>query len=145
MTEAAAYLRLVESEVVGLAHTQGLPGRNVDGEWRFLKAALQHWLATGSPTWDTRKAAILELSGKYKDDPDLENIVERRLPPTRLAGHPRRPPVSKGNDYTVKGEWMFILDTDTLSHLLHFSPFSTWAVEPFRRRRLFVHLLLKEH
>jgi hypothetical protein len=33
-------------------------------------------LATGSPTWDTRKAAILELSGKYKDDPDLENIVE---------------------------------------------------------------------
>ena len=77
LTEAAAYLRLAESEVVGLAHTQGLPGRNVAGEWRFLKAALQHWLATGSPTWDTRKAAILELSGKYKDDPDLEDIVEK--------------------------------------------------------------------
>ena len=71
LTEAAAYLRLPESEVVGLAHTQGLPGRYVTGEWRFLKAALQHWLATGSPTWDTRKAAILELSGKYGDDPDL--------------------------------------------------------------------------
>lgn len=76
LTEAAAYLRLAESEVVGLAHTQGLPGRYVAGEWRFLKAALQHWLATGSPTWDTRKAAILELSGKYNDDPDLETIVE---------------------------------------------------------------------
>jgi hypothetical protein len=76
LAEAAAYLRLAESEVVGLAHTQGLPGRYITGEWRFLKAALQHWLATGSPTWDTRKAAILELSGKYKDDPDLENIVE---------------------------------------------------------------------
>jgi len=76
LPEAAAYLRLAESEVVGLAHTQGLPGRCVAGEWRFLKAALQHWLATGSPTWDTRKAAILELSGKYKDDPDLETIVE---------------------------------------------------------------------
>lgn len=75
LAEAAAYLRLPESEVVGLAHTQGLPGRYVAGEWRFLRAALQHWLATGSPTWDTRKAAILELSGKYKDDPDLENIV----------------------------------------------------------------------
>jgi excisionase family DNA binding protein len=76
LTEAAAYLRLAESEVVGLAHTQGLPGRCVAGKWRFLKAALQHWLATGSPTWDTRKAAILELSGKYKDDRDLENIVD---------------------------------------------------------------------
>ena len=76
LPEAAAYLRLAESEVVGLAHTQGLPGRYVAGEWRFLKAALQHWLATGSPTWDTRKAAILELSGKYKDDRDLENIVD---------------------------------------------------------------------
>ena len=76
IAEAAAYLRLAESEVVGLAHTQGLPGRCVAGEWRFLKAALEHWLATGSPTWDTRKAAILELSGKYKDDPDLETIVE---------------------------------------------------------------------
>jgi excisionase family DNA binding protein len=76
LTEAAAYMRLTESEVVGLTHTQGLPGRCVAGEWRFLKAALQHWLATGSPTWDSRKAAILELSGKYKDDPDLENIVE---------------------------------------------------------------------
>jgi hypothetical protein len=33
LTEAAAYLRLPESEVVGLAHTQGLPGRYVTGEW----------------------------------------------------------------------------------------------------------------
>jgi excisionase family DNA binding protein len=76
LTEAAAYLRLTESDVVGLTHTQGLPGRCVSGEWRFLKAALQQWLATGSPTLDTRKAAILELSGKYKDDPDLGNIVD---------------------------------------------------------------------
>jgi hypothetical protein len=75
LAEAAAYHRLPESEVVRRAHTQGLPGRYVTGEWRFLKAALQRWLASGSPTWDTRKAAILELSGKYKDDPDLENIV----------------------------------------------------------------------
>jgi excisionase family DNA binding protein len=76
LAEAAAYLRLPEPEVVGLAHTQGLPGHYIAGEWRFLRAALQHWLASGSPTWDTRKAAFMELSGKYKDDPDLENIVQ---------------------------------------------------------------------
>ena len=32
-----------ESEVVGLVHTQGLPGRNVDGEWRFRKAPSTGW------------------------------------------------------------------------------------------------------
>jgi hypothetical protein len=85
LAEAAGYLRLPEAEVVGLVHSQGLPGRCVAGEWRFLKAAIQHWLATGSPTWETRKAAILELAGKYKDDPDLERIVEEAY---RRRGRP---------------------------------------------------------
>jgi excisionase family DNA binding protein len=76
LADAAAYLRLPETEVVGLVHSQGLPGRCVAGDWRFLKSAVQHWLATASPTWETRKAAILELAGKYKEDPDLEKIVE---------------------------------------------------------------------
>jgi transcriptional regulator with XRE-family HTH domain len=75
LAEAAAYLRLPEAEVVGLVHSQALPGRPVAGEWRFLKAAIQHWLAAASPTWETTKAAILELAGKYKDDPELEQIV----------------------------------------------------------------------
>ena len=85
LAEVAAYLRLPEAEVVGLVHAQGLPGRYVAGEWRFLKAAIQQWLATGSPTWETRKAAILELAGKYKNDPDLEQIVEEAY---RRRGRP---------------------------------------------------------
>jgi excisionase family DNA binding protein len=76
LAEAARYLRIPEAEVVDLVHSQGLPGRCFAGEWRFLKTAIQRWLATASPTWETRKAAILELAGKYKDDPDLERIVE---------------------------------------------------------------------
>ena len=76
LAEAAAYLRLPEAEVVGLVHSQGLPGRCIASEWRFLKAAIEHWLATASPAWETRKAAILELAGKYKEDADLEQIVE---------------------------------------------------------------------
>jgi excisionase family DNA binding protein len=75
LAEAAAYLRLPEAQIVGLVHAQGLPGRCLAGEWRFLKAAIQHWLAAAAPTWETRKAAILELAGKYQDDPDLEQIV----------------------------------------------------------------------
>jgi hypothetical protein len=76
LAETAGYLRLPEAEVEGLVHSQGLPGRCIASEWRFLKAAIQHWLATASPAWEMRKAAILELAGKYKDDPDLEQIVE---------------------------------------------------------------------
>jgi excisionase family DNA binding protein len=76
LEEAAAYLRLPDAEVVGLVHSQGLPGRCVASEWRFLKAAIEQWLATASTTWEARKAAILALAGKYKDDADLERIVE---------------------------------------------------------------------
>jgi excisionase family DNA binding protein len=92
LTEAAAYLRLPEAEVVGLVHSQGLPGRRIAGEWRFLKAAIQHWLASASPTWETRKAVILELAGKYKDDPDLEQIVEE-------AYRRRGRPITEGGSY----------------------------------------------
>ena len=76
LSEAAAYLRLPEAEVIRLVHAQGLPGRLAGTEWRFLRAAVQHWISCGSPTWETRKAAILEMAGKYKVDPDLEQIVE---------------------------------------------------------------------
>jgi hypothetical protein len=76
LAEAAAYLRLPEAAVVGLVHSQGLPGRCIASEWRFLKAAIESWLGAASPTWDVRKAAILELAGKYKEDAELEQIVE---------------------------------------------------------------------
>ena len=85
LADAAAYLRLPETEVVGMVHSQGLPGRCIAGEWRFLKSAVQHWLATASPTWETRKATILELAGKYKEDPDLEEIVKEAY---RRRGRP---------------------------------------------------------
>jgi excisionase family DNA binding protein len=76
LAEAAAYLRLPEADVIGLVHSQGLPGRMVGGEFRFLKAAIQQWLSTGSPTPSSRKAAQLKAAGAFKDDPDLLGIVE---------------------------------------------------------------------
>jgi excisionase family DNA binding protein len=76
LAEAAAYLRLPEAEVIGLVHSQGLPGRIVGGEARFLKAAIQQWLSAGSPTAASRKAAQLAAAGAFRDDPDLIGIVE---------------------------------------------------------------------
>ncbi len=92
LAETVAYLRLPEAVVVGLVQSQGLPGRFAGSEWRFLKTAIQQWLAAGAPTWATRKAAILEVAGKYQDDPDLEQIVED-------AYRRRGRPITEGGSY----------------------------------------------
>lgn len=76
LAEAAAYLRLSAAEVMTLIHSQSLPGRCIDGEWRFLKSAIQQWLATAEPTPESRKAAQLAVAGAWKDDPNLEDMVE---------------------------------------------------------------------
>ena len=41
LSEAATYLRAAEAEVLRLANLQELPGRQIGGEWRFLKAGLR--------------------------------------------------------------------------------------------------------
>ncbi len=93
LAEAASYLRLPEAHVIDLVHSQGLPGRCIATEWRFLKVAIQRWLTTASPAWEARKAGILELAGKYKEDPDLERCVPLSLRvnlPSSLAGADRQ-------------------------------------------------------
>jgi hypothetical protein len=97
LPEAAAYLRLPEDEVVKSVQSQGLPGRCIAGEWRFLKSAIQHWLSSVSPTWEMRRAEILDLAGKYRDDPDLESIVEDAY---RRRG---RPITRRGSRSTATG------------------------------------------
>ncbi len=79
--EAAALLRVPEAEVLRLAREGSLPGRQIGTEWRFLKAAVQDWLRAGFPEpgadpLRANKEAWLAMAGKYKDDPDLEEIVE---------------------------------------------------------------------
>jgi excisionase family DNA binding protein len=76
LAEAAAYLRLPEKDVITAATAQGLPGRLVGAEWRFLKSAIQEWLSVSQPTAEMRKAAQMALVGAWKDDPDIEQIVE---------------------------------------------------------------------
>ena len=83
LKEAAAYLRLAESEVQSLVNSQGLPGRAVGGEWRFLKSALQDWLRT--PAAHGSKEAMLSVIGSDKDDPFRD---EYRNELSRIRGRP---------------------------------------------------------
>jgi excisionase family DNA binding protein len=74
LSEAAAYLRVAESQVQRLAEMRVLPGRQIGGEWRFLKAGLQDWLRAPDP--GSGKEAFLALAGVWRDDPDIELIVQ---------------------------------------------------------------------
>jgi hypothetical protein len=56
--------------------TQGLPGRLINGEWRFLRSAIQQWLSASQPTAELRNAALLAAAGSWKDDPYLEDMLE---------------------------------------------------------------------
>src|SRR5271165_3237461 len=76
LPEAAAYLRLPEKDVITAVSSQGLPGRLVGVEWRFFKTAIQQWLSVSQPTAEMRKAALLAFAGSWKDDPNLEDMVE---------------------------------------------------------------------
>ncbi len=75
LAEAAAYLRLPEEEVVRLVHADGLPGRAVGPDWRFLKTALQDWLRVTLPAVPS-KEALLARAGSWKDDPDLDDMLK---------------------------------------------------------------------
>lgn len=80
LPEAAAYLRVSETDLLQLVDDQALPGRQFGVEWRFLKSAIQDWLRT-PPKPGTREA-ILSTAGAWKDDPyveaELEEIYRKR-------------------------------------------------------------------
>jgi excisionase family DNA binding protein len=74
LADAAAYLRVTESQLLQLVHDQALPGRRFGTEWRFLKAAIQDWLRT--PPKRGSREAILSTFGSWKDDPLVEEEIK---------------------------------------------------------------------
>jgi hypothetical protein len=74
LAEAAAYLRVAEAAVVDSVNSEGLPGRQIGGEWRFLQCSLQDWLR--KPPKKYSKEAFLALSGVWKDDPYIDEMLK---------------------------------------------------------------------
>ena len=73
ITEAAAYLRVAEDDVIRMVGPRGLPGRLIGSEWRFSKTALDEWLRT--PPGPSTKESLAALAGAWKDDPDAEEML----------------------------------------------------------------------
>lgn len=80
LSEAAAYLRVTEGDLMRLVHDQALPDRRFGTEWRFLKSAIQDWLKT--PPVRGGREAVLSSIGSMKDDPylmeELKEIYRKR-------------------------------------------------------------------
>lgn len=86
LSEAAAYLKLTEADVLRLVDEQALPARRLGSEWRFLKTAIQDWLRSGPPPKPSKEAQLAVI-GSWKDDPylaeELKEVSRRRgLPMT---------------------------------------------------------------
>ena len=80
LSEAAAYLRLPEPEMIRMVREQGLPARQVGNEWRFFRTAIHAWLSHPLPKYG--KEAQLAVAGAWEDDPyvehELQEIYKRR-------------------------------------------------------------------
>ena len=72
LAEAAAYLRVPETEVVRMVGPQGLPGRLIGSEWRFSRAAVQEWL--GRPSMKER---LLQIAVPGRTIPTLRRCSRR--------------------------------------------------------------------
>ena len=90
LAEAAAYLRLSEDAVQTAIREQGLPGREVNGEWRLLKTGIQDWLLKG-PKAKSNKEAWRALVGMWKDDSTVDELrQEIARQRERLQAEPER-------------------------------------------------------
>ncbi len=73
LEEAAHYLRVSKDAVKELVSQGAMPGRQVKGQWRFLKAALEEWLR-GRAVPSSRDE-MLRQAGAFKGDEMLDEIV----------------------------------------------------------------------
>jgi excisionase family DNA binding protein len=79
LSEAAEYLRVPPAELDKLVAEGKVPARNIGGEWRFLRNALENWLGHAEPpfskSWSF--AANGSLDSPYAEE--LLLLLEKRL------------------------------------------------------------------
>jgi len=69
LEEAADFLRVATPVLQRLADQESIPARQIDGELRFLKSALEAWLINSNS-----RAALLEQVGALSDDETLASL-----------------------------------------------------------------------
>ncbi len=70
LEDAADYLRLPPGAITRRAARGEIPGREVEGSWRFLLSALEDWLRTAD-----QRTVLLRQAGALTDDESLETLL----------------------------------------------------------------------
>jgi hypothetical protein len=71
LEETSEYLRLPVATVLNQALKGNLPGRKIEDNWRFLKAAIDDWLRAK----DSR-SILFSQAGAFADDDSLAQLRE---------------------------------------------------------------------
>ncbi len=71
LEEAAKYLRLPPEAVKREAAHGAIPGRQVEGVWRFSQSALRNWLGHRDG-----RAVFLNQAGALREDESLDELLE---------------------------------------------------------------------
>ena len=74
LAEAAAFVRLSEATLQKQAEAGELPGKYLEGQWRFSKAAIVDWLNSTAPPSSRPPAA--GAGADYVDEDPEEVIAE---------------------------------------------------------------------
>src|SRR5262245_53322686 len=89
--QLAAYLSRDGREVGKLASRGVLPGRRVNGEWRFARAEINHWLESRLHEYSEEELSALESAHAVEvDEPLLANLMCETLVAVRLGAATRR-------------------------------------------------------
>ena len=71
LEEASVYLQLSLETVLAQAVEGNIPGRKIEGNWRFLKTAIDEWLSAKSSG-----SILLAQAGALADDDSLDRLRE---------------------------------------------------------------------
>ncbi|MGL4554639.1 MAG: PTS sugar transporter subunit IIA [Gemmataceae bacterium] len=88
--QLAGYLSRDAREIGKLASRGALPGRKVNGEWRFARAEIHHWLETRLHEWTSEE--LLGLEGAHPgevEEPLMANLLRPESVAVPLAASTR--------------------------------------------------------
>ncbi len=69
LKEMAGYLRMPEEKIERQALQGNIPGRRIEDEWRFLKAAVDDWLRS-----QDARTILINQAGALSDDKTLDDL-----------------------------------------------------------------------
>ena len=69
LEETSEYLRLPVETVLNQALNGNIPGRKIEDNWRFLKAAIDDWLRSKNS-----RSVLLSQAGVFADDDSLAQL-----------------------------------------------------------------------